>query len=166
MISSKNIKKELIWYYYQSSADLGISSNFGTIISQGCGFSHSGNYYEDKILAIASQTKSPFKKLRKIEHALAHMPKQDRRVLDALYGDYNYPPQLVSVFGEKTGAAIFNKQITHLPYLLTLCSKKLAKAKLTEIESNALNLIHQEAETIFNRVHNSYWESRNATDAE
>ena len=157
-----NAQKELDWYYNNAHADCGISSSFGVIIAASFGFSpsNSENYTEDKMVALISNTKSPVKKLRDIERALNKLSKQDRRILDALYNNYNFPPQLVSVFGIRTGSAIFNNKITTINQLVKLCAKKLSKQILNEEELSNLNIIHEQKDNIFFKAHQSYIKSR------
>jgi len=162
-ISERKAYKELIWYYCSSSADLGISSSFGSIIASAFGFSPSNsvNHVENKMVGLISQPKgSPVKKLRKIEKALASIPRQQRRILDAIYGNYIFPPQLTSVFGQKTGAALFNNLITELPKLIQLCTKKLSKNKLTSEDVNLLQQIEEQKELLFVQAHQVYLRER------
>lgn len=162
-ISEKKAQKELIWYYFEAHAEIGICSSFGSIVSSAFGFSpnNSTNHMEDKFVAMASKASNPIRKLRRIQRALNSLPRASRRILDALYGNYNFPPQLTSTFGTKTGAAIFNDEITNLPDLLKLCSKKLSKHKLTQQEVNSLKIIDQQKELLFLKAHQDYLTERN-----
>lgn len=162
-ISERKAYKELIWYYCSSSADLGICSSFGSIIASAFGFSPSNsvNHVENKMVGLISQPRgSPIRKLRKIEKALATIPIQHRRVLDAIYGNYIYPPQLTSVFGLKTGAALFNTKLTELPKLISLCNKRLSKNKLTPEEQLTLQQIEEQKELLFAQAHQTYLRER------
>lgn len=152
------VKTELSWYYGQAHSDLGICSSYNSIIAQAHGFSsHSNlNVYETNFLAIIAKSNSPVKRLRKIEHTLANIPLQSRRVLDATYNSYPFQPQLISVFDNKTGPALFNTSITDLHQLLKLCDKSLKHCLKAE-EDQLLVKIKKEAIEIYNQVHYQFW---------
>ena len=157
MISIKQANADLLWYYNAAHSDLGICSSFGNMISSAFGFSpdNSINYTEDKILKIIQNPKQPIKKLKRIEQALHIIPLYDRRVLDALYFNYKFPPQLTSTFGIKTGAAIFNTIVTQQQPLVKLCSQFLAKT-ISQQNKEILNKINIQKEIIYDNAHQAY----------
>lgn len=158
MISRKRVKQDLQWYYGQAHASLGISSSFGSMVSSAFGFAPSSgiNYYEDKFIGIVCHQHQPIKKLRHIEQILSKLSKKNRRILDACYESYAYPPQLISVFGIKTGAALFNSHLTELSKLLQLCSKKLSRQTLSSQDSSLFQQIQEEANKLYDQAHDAY----------
>ena len=81
-------------------------------------------------------------------------------MIDASYNCYNYPPQIVSVFGNKSGVSLFNKEVTNLESLLKLCTTKLKKGLSTK-DSNTLKLIQNQNDILFDQIHTAYLEARN-----
>jgi hypothetical protein len=151
---------ELYWYYNASSSELGITSSHGSIETQAWGYHPVGNYVEDRMVAIVSAIGKPISRVRRIEKVLSRLSKRDKRIIDALYGSYRYPPQLVSVFREKTGAVLFNTSVLELDKLIKLCSAKLSK-KAQAQETLIVKKIWNEAEQIYNDIHNKYIEAAN-----
>ena len=157
MISIKQANADLLWYYNVAHSDFGICSSFGNMISSAFGFSpdNSINYTEDKIINIINNPKQPIRKLKRIEFALHNIDPASRRVLDALYFNYKYPPQLTSTFGIKTGAAIFNTILTQPEPLVKLCSQHLSKT-ISPSNKIILNNINIQKENIYDNAHQAY----------
>mgnify|MGYP001617988391 CR=1 FL=1 len=110
--------------------------------------------------ALMDRDHSPIKKLRNVERALKALPSQHKRVLDALYGNYVFPPQIVSIFDIRAGAALFNTHATTTNALTKLCSKKLSKH--IDIDDLAqLTKIVNETKTIYEQAHSAYLNERN-----
>jgi hypothetical protein len=150
-------QRELFWLFNAAHAALKISSCHGSIIRASFGFSSpqsDRNLVEDQFIDLC-MGKSPIKKLRAIENALSRLSKRERRVIDSLYGGYQFPPQLVSVFQEKTGAALFTSRMSSLKELLTLCRHSL-QGSLSSEERSLLLEIRREAEELYREIHERY----------
>lgn len=159
IITIKKAKQELDWYYNHSSADLGICSNFSSIINQSFGFSGASNLNltEDRMVALASRHDKPITKLRRIEHSIAKLTHNHRRLLNAVYDSYNFPPQLISVFGPLTPGVLF-QNVLNLNDLIKLCSDKLSKRPYNHLLIEKLKI---DAQKFIDEAHTYYCKYRN-----
>lgn len=154
----RQAEKELIWYFNHSDAAIGFKSSHASFVSAVYGVTSTTintDPYTDGLLR-------QVRKCRQIRNTFHSLPSQTRRVLEACYNQevqYRYPPEVVRIYGYKTGAALFNTRVTDLESLIRICRKKI-QSKLSESEEVAMFKLGEEVRAIFDKAHQEYLDSR------
>jgi hypothetical protein len=154
----RQAEKDLNWYFNHSEAAIGFKSSHASFVAAVYGVTSTlvnPDTYTDGMLR-------QIRKLRQIRTILYSLPIQSRRTLEACYCQeyqFYYPPEIVRIYGNKSGASFFNKQILTLTELTKLCQKKI-KSKLTASEQVLMFNAGEEIRLLWNEVHQQYMDAR------
>lgn len=158
------VEKDLNYYFNHSCAAIGYGSNFSSIIS--------GIWGVRVVLAnpdtMTDKTIKQIKKNRLIRQIFYKLDLQSRRMLESCYNfevKFNYPPEIINVFGEKAGIAMFSKNISSLDQLTKLCRKK-SQGKMNMIEMALMKKIKAETDAMWEKVHLRYIEFKHIVETE
>lgn len=157
----RQVEKELIFYFNHADAAVGFKSSHASFVAAVYGVSSNTNVntdpYTDGLLR-------QVRKIRQIRNTYFSLPSHTQRVLDACYNQeirFRYPPEVVRIYGYKTGAVLFNSHLPVLRDLINLCRKKI-QSKLTPEEEVLMFKIGEETRTIWNTAHQKYADARQA----
>lgn len=150
----RQVERDLIFYFNHSSAAIGFKSSHASFVAAVYGVSATiidTDPYTDGLLR-------QVKKIRTIRNVFFSLPKESQRVLESIYNleyHFQYPVELVSIYGNKTGAVFFNNRGLELKGLILLCKKKKA-SKLTADEQVLMFNLGEDARKLFDNVHQEY----------
>jgi hypothetical protein len=146
------IEKDLIWYFNHAEAAIGFKSSHSSFVASVYGVSIQNvetDHYTDGMLR-------NIRRIRRIHNQLYSLSIQSRRILEACYNlEYKYPIELIKIYGNKTGASLFNHFEMDLIQFKKLCHKKI-HGKLSKLEEVKMFNIGEETRQLFNGAHKEY----------
>lgn len=154
----QQVEHDLLWYFNNSDAAIGFKSSHAAFVAAVYGTSPTNanpDHYTDGIL-------KQIKKLRTIRNTFHSLPLRTRRILEACYHyevQYKYPPEIVTLYGNKAGCTFFNSHITNLESFIKLCRRKIT-SKLTPTDEIDMFNIGVEVRALWAQVHEEYVEAR------
>lgn len=154
----RQVEKELIFYFNHADAAIGFKSSHASFVAAVYGVSSTNqdpDPYTDGML-------KQVRKIRQIRNTFFTLPNDTRRALEACYNQelqFRYPPELVRIYGYKTGAVFFNSSVQDLNGLIRLCRKKI-QSKLTPDEEVLMFKIGEETRKLWEAIHEDYQKAR------
>jgi hypothetical protein len=156
--SYRQVEKDLLFYFNHSSAAIGFKSSHASFVAAVYGVSATvvdTDPYTDGLLR-------QVRKIRTIRNTFFSLPQETQRVLESIYNleyHYQYPVELVAIYGNKTGAVFFNDRVLELKTLILLCKKKKL-SKLSAEEQVLMFNIGEDARKLWDNAHQAYLDSK------
>lgn len=152
------VERDMLWFFNHADAAMGFKSSHAAFVAAVYGVSSTNQETDPYTDGLLKQVR----KLRHIRNVFFSLPKYVQRALEATYNhecQFRFPPELVTIYGNKAGCALFNQHIQNLEELSKLCRKKIS-SKLSSQEELVMFNIGVETRQLWDNIHEIYMKQR------